>query len=52
MHLFLKISLVLMKNCGFLDTAWITLIILTEKRGNAELPKTLTKTGSQNFFSG
>lgn len=41
-----------MKNCVFLNTAWITLTILSEKRGNAELPKTLTKTGNQIFISG
>lgn len=43
MHFGLNSSLVLMKNCVFLNTAWITLTILSEKRGNTELPKTLKK---------
>lgn len=47
----LKISLDLMKSCVFLNTTWMTLKILSEKRGNAKLPKTLTKTGSQIFIS-
>lgn len=40
-----------MKSCVFLNTTWMTLKILSEKRGNAELPKTLTKTGSKIFIS-
>lgn len=58
MPFYLKISLALMKNCVFLNIAWMTLKILSEKRGNTELPKTLTKPGSQmsswfkeNFWS-